>query len=46
MLESGFTIVEIQNHLGHKDIESTMHYIRRHFGDVNIKVRDNFPNPF
>ncbi len=46
MLENGFTIVEIQQHLGHKDITSTMHYIRRHFGDINIKVRDNFPDPF
>lgn len=45
LLESGATIIEIMNQLGHTDIASTYRYIRRHFGDRSEHVRTKFPNP-
>lgn len=45
LLESGATIVEIMNQLGHTDIASTYRYIRRHFGDRSEHVRTKFPDP-
>ncbi len=38
LLESGATIIEVKGHLGHKSIESTLAYVRRHFGDQSEKV--------
>lgn len=38
LLESGATIVEVKVHLGHKSFESTLAYVRRHFGDQSEKV--------
>lgn len=45
LLESGATIIEIMNQLGHTDIASTYRYIRRHFGDRSEHVRTKFPPP-
>ena len=45
LLESGATIIEIMNQLGHTDIASTYRYIRRHFGDRSEHVRTMFPDP-
>ena len=45
LLESGATIVELMNQLGHTDITSTYHYIRRHFGERSEHVRTKFPDP-
>ena len=45
LLESGATIIEIMNQLGHTDIASTYRYIRRHFGDRSEHVRTKFPDP-
>jgi len=45
LLESGATIIEIMNQLGHTDIASTYRYIRRHFGERSEHVRTKFPNP-
>jgi len=45
LLESGATIVEIMNQLGHTDIASTYRYIRRHFGERSEHVRTKFPDP-
>lgn len=45
LLESGATIIEIMNQLGHTDITSTYRYIRRHFGERSEHVRENFPDP-
>lgn len=45
LLESGATIIEIMNQLGHTDIASTYRYIRRHFGDRSEHVRSKFPDP-
>jgi site-specific recombinase XerD len=45
LLESGATLVEVQNHLRHKDISDTQAYVIRHFGRRNKKVIDSFPDP-
>lgn len=45
LLESGATIVELMNQLGHTDITSTYRYIRRHFGERSEHVRSSFPDP-
>jgi integrase len=38
LLESGATIIEVKSHLGHSSIESTLAYVRRHFGDKSEKI--------
>jgi integrase len=45
LLESGATIAEIMNQLGHIDIASTYRYIRRHFGERSEHIRTKFPDP-
>lgn len=45
LLESGATISELMNQLGHSDIASTYRYIRRHFGERSERVRSSFPDP-
>lgn len=45
LLESGATISELMNQLGHVDIASTYRYIKQHFGERSEHVRNNFPNP-
>lgn len=45
LLESGRTLEEIRDHAGHKSIESTDNYIRRHFGKRNKNIINNFPEP-
>jgi len=45
LLESGLTLEEIRNHFGHKSIETTDHYVKRHFGNRNNRVIHNFPSP-
>jgi len=46
LLESGRTLEELRNHFGHTSIESTDHYVRRHFGNRNKNIIYNFPKPF
>lgn len=46
LLAAGRTIEELRNHMGHKSIESTDHYVRRHFGNRNEAIIKNFPSPF
>jgi integrase len=38
LLETGATIIEVMSHLGHKDVESTLAYVRRHFGNKSEKI--------
>ena len=45
LLESGATIAELMNQLGHTDISSTYRYIRRHFGERSEHIRNHFPDP-
>jgi integrase len=45
LIESGRTLEEIRDHVGHTSIESTANYVRRHFGMRNRNIIDNFPEP-
>ncbi|MPL77597.1 Tyrosine recombinase XerC [bioreactor metagenome] len=45
LLEAGLTMEEIRDHFGHKSIETTDHYLRRHFGNRNTRIINNFPPP-
>jgi integrase len=45
LLDSGATIEEIRDHMGHFSIESTDYYIRRHFGNRNQKIIKHHPSP-
>lgn len=45
LLDAGVTIEELRNHMGHTSIESTDHYVKRHFGNRNQKVISKFPDP-
>jgi site-specific recombinase XerD len=45
LLESGASIVEVMRQLGHSDIASTYHYIKRHFGERSEHVLNKFPSP-
>lgn len=44
LLESGATIIEVMNHLGHKDFKSTLHYVKRHFGNKSEKIINFCPS--
>ncbi len=47
LLDTGqITIKDLQEHLGHTDINSTFHYIRKYKGNTTNKIRENFPNPY
>lgn len=43
LLESGATFAELMNHLGHTSVESTIAYVKRHFGEKSQKVIDFRP---
>jgi len=43
LLEAGLTLEEIRDHAGHRSIESTEHYIKKHFGNRNRRIIDSFP---
>lgn len=45
LLESGATMVELMDQLRHKELNTTHHYIKRHFGARSEHVKKNFPNP-
>ena len=46
LLDNGFTIEEIKSHFGHTSIETTDNYLKRHFGNRNKKIINNFPKPY
>jgi hypothetical protein len=31
---------------GHSDLSATSHYLRRLGGDINMKIKENFTNPY
>jgi integrase len=37
---------ELMDQLGHSRLEATQHYLKRHAGFVNPRIRDNFPDPY
>ena len=47
LLDTGcITIKDLQEHLGHSDINSTYQYIKKYRGMTTEKIKHNFPNPF
>ena len=42
---SGISMMELMDHLRHTRLEATSHYLKRHCGTINPRVRDNFPSP-
>lgn len=46
LLDNGFNLKELMEHLRHQDINSTYHYIRRYKGNSSEKIRNNFPDPY
>lgn len=44
LLESGATLAELMSHLGHTKFESTIHYVRRHFGEKSEKILNFRPD--
>lgn len=38
LLESGATLAEVKSHLGHTSFESTLAYVKRHFGEKSEKI--------
>lgn len=38
LLESGATLAELMSHLGHRRFESTIRYVRNHFGERSEKI--------
>ena len=42
----GITIKDLQEHLGHTNINSTYHYIKKYRGMTSEKIKHSFPNPF
>lgn len=44
LMESGATLAELMNQLGHTSFESTIHYVRRHFGEKSQKVLNLKPD--
>ncbi len=45
LLENGVTIEEIRDHMGHKSIDTTSRYLRRHFGTRSRRIIEDFPPP-
>lgn len=47
LLDTGhITIRDLQEHLGHTNINSTYQYIKKYRGMTSEKIQTNFPNPF
>jgi len=44
LLESGATLAELMSHLGHTRFESTIRYVRRHFGEKSEKILNFKPD--
>jgi integrase len=42
---SGISMRELMDQLRHTKLEATQHYLKRHCGIVNNRIRDNFPSP-
>lgn len=45
LLESGATIVELMDQLRHRELNTTHHYIKRHFGQRSKHIKSSFPDP-
>jgi integrase len=43
--QSGISMRELMDQLRHTKLEATQHYVKKHIGIRNDRVRDNFPSP-
>lgn len=42
---SGISMRELMDQLRHTKLDATQHYLKKHCGIINDRIRDNFPNP-
>jgi integrase len=42
---SGISMRELMDQLRHTKLEATQHYVKKHIGIINNRIRDNFPSP-
>jgi integrase len=42
---SGISMRELMDQLRHSKLEATQHYVHKHIGTVNDRIRDKFPSP-
>lgn len=42
---SGMPMRGLMDQLRHKKLDATQHYVKKHFGTVNERIRDEFPSP-
>jgi len=42
---SGISMRELMDQLRHTNLDATQHYLKKHCGIVNNRIRDNFPSP-
>lgn len=42
---SGISMRELMDQLRHTQLDATQHYLKKHCGIVNDRIRDNFPSP-
>lgn len=42
---SGISMRELMDQLRHTKLDATQHYLKKHCGIVNDRIRDNFPSP-
>ena len=45
-MSGNISMRELMDQLRHTRLDATQHYVKRHSGTVNIRIKDNFPNPF
>jgi integrase len=43
--QSGISMREIMDQLRHTNLSASQHYLKKHCGIVNDRIRDNFPSP-
>ena len=43
--QSGISMRELMDQLRHTKLDATQHYLKKHCGIVNNRIRDNFPSP-
>ena len=42
---SGISMRELMDQLRHTKLDATQHYLKKHCGIINERIRDNFPSP-
>ena len=45
-LSGNISMRELMDQLRHTKLDATQHYVKKHAGIINTRIRDNFPCPF